>query len=231
MRLSLTWLDVQAIFSKKMTGLKAQRVLIVFGILWLGAVGAGLGVLWNYENRPGIAANPPAQWPSASRIEPAIDRPTLVMLVHPHCSCTRASIGELAVLMAQARLHPKTYVLFMKPPGFAKDWEKSSLWHRAAAIPHVTVVRDDHSLEASHFGAATSGQTLLYSADGLLLFSGGITGSRGHAGDNAGRAAIVALLHREALARSSSFVFGCPLFTPDDPYQTQETSSHVLIHD
>jgi hypothetical protein len=119
----------------------------------------------------------------------------------------------------------------MKPPGFAKDWEKSSLWRSAAAIPHVTVVRDDHGLEASRFGAATSGQTLLYSANGLLLFSGGITGSRGHAGDNAGRAAILALLHREALARSSSFVFGCPLFMPGNPYQTQETNSHALAHD
>jgi hypothetical protein len=153
------------------------------------------------------------------------------MLVHPHCSCTRASISELAVLMAQARMRPKTYVLFMKPPGFAKDWEKSSLWHSAAAIPQVTVVSDDQGLEASRFGAATSGQTMLYSADGHLLFSGGITGSRGHAGDNAGRAAILTLLHREAFAQASSFVFGCPLFTPNNPFETQETSSHVLAHD
>jgi hypothetical protein len=231
MRLSLSWPNAHAIVSKNLAGFKVQRVLLVCGILWLAAVGAGLWVLWDYENRPGIAAHPPAQWPSASRMEPAIDRPTLVMLVHPHCSCTRASIGELAVLMAQARLRPKTYALFMKPPGFAKDWEKSSLWHSAAAIPHVTVVSDDHGFEASRFGAATSGQTILYSADGHLLFSGGITGSRGHAGDNAGRAAILALLHREALARSSSFVFGCPLFTPGNPSQTQETSSHVLTHD
>jgi len=113
MRLSLSWPEVNAIVSKNLAGFKAQRVLMVFGILWLGAVGAGLWVLWDYENRPGIAADPPAQWPSTSRIEPAIDRPTLVMLVHPHCSCTRASIGELAVLMTQARLRPKTYVLFM----------------------------------------------------------------------------------------------------------------------
>lgn len=108
------------------------------------------------------------------------------MLVHPRCSCSHASIGELAVLMAQAPMRPQTYVLFLKPGQFPHDWEKSPLWHRAASIPNVTVIRDDDGLEAARFGAATSGQTMLYDANGRLLFSGGITGSRGHAGDNAG---------------------------------------------
>ena len=139
---------------------KRQMLLLASGVLWLGVVGAGLGVLWGFENRPGVAAHPPAQWPSSSRLEPATDRPTLVMLAHPRCSCTRASIGELAVLMAQASLRPQAYVLFLKPAQFAHDWEKSSLWHSAAAIPNVTVVRDDDGLEAHRFGAATSGQTM-----------------------------------------------------------------------
>jgi hypothetical protein len=66
------------------------------GALWRCVVGAGLWVLWAYENRPGVAAHPPVQWPSESHIERATDRPTLIMLAHPYCSCTRASIGELA---------------------------------------------------------------------------------------------------------------------------------------
>src|SRR5438874_11741384 len=86
--------------------------------LWLCAVGAGLWVLWEFENSPGVAANPPAQWPSDSHIMRATDRPTLVMLVHPRCSCTRASIGELAELMARAHTRPRAYVLFLKPPEF-----------------------------------------------------------------------------------------------------------------
>jgi hypothetical protein len=58
----------------------------------------------------------------------------------------------------------------------------------------------------------TSGQTFLYDARGTLLFSGGITGARGHAGDNAGRASIVALLNRAGAATTSTNVFGCSLF-------------------
>jgi hypothetical protein len=201
--------------------------LLAGDLLWLCAIGVGLWILWAYENRPGVAAQPPLQWPSTSRITLATDRPTLLMLVHPRCSCSRASIGELALLMAQTTVPPQTYVLFLKPGQFSDHWEKSSLWYSAASIPHVTVVRDDDGLEARRFGAATSGQTMLYDSHGHLLFSGGITGSRGHSGDNAGRSAILALLHRQAVGPGETFVFGCPLFTPGDQSPSEEMRHHA----
>ena len=73
-------------------------------------------------------------------------------------------------------------------------------------------VRDDGGAEARAFGVETSGQTLLYDAAGKLRFNGGITGSRGHAGDNAGRKALVALIGETAPDRNGASVFGCPLF-------------------
>src|SRR5436190_6315 len=81
------------------------------------------------------------------------------------------------------------------------------------AIPGVTVRADVDGEAARRFGAATSGQALLYTADGRLLFSGGITESRGHEGDNAGRSAIAALvLGAEPTKLATSPVYGCPLF-------------------
>jgi hypothetical protein len=68
---------------------------------------------------------------------------------------------------------------------------------------------------------------MLYDVNGRLLFSGGITGSRGHAGDNAGRTAILALLHREASGRNDTFVFGCSLFASDNQYQPGEARPHA----
>jgi hypothetical protein len=144
-------------------------------------------------------------------------------MAHPQCSCTLASLEELAEALARADARPRTYVLFLKPDGFSNGWEQTDSWRIAAALPAVTVVRDDTGREARRFGAATSGQTLLYDADGRLLFSGGITGARGHAGDNAGRSELVALLNRGQPARARSqlaaqshrdatSVFGCPLF-------------------
>jgi hypothetical protein len=186
--------------------------LPVLGAVWLGSAVAGLGVLWRYDNTPGDAARAPERWPAATSLARATDRPTLIMLAHPHCTCTRASLGELGEALARARTKPKTYVLFMVPRRFATGWEQTDLWKRAAALPEAAVVRDEDGREAQFFGAATSGQTLLYDERGALVFSGGITGARAHAGENRGRQALVALLNREPAALHGSHVFGCPLF-------------------
>jgi hypothetical protein len=191
---------------------KGRVWLWALGFLWLAAVGAGLGVLWRYDNEPGVGANAPARWPADSMFALAIGRPTLVVLAHPQCSCTRATLGEWAEALARANTRPKTYILFLKPEGFSDDWAQSDLWRTAAALPGVTVVRDDDGREARRFGAATSGQTLLYDSNGALLFSGGITGARAHAGDNAGRSSLVALLNHGQPDRTGTSVFGCPLF-------------------
>ena len=180
-------------------------------------------MLWRFDNAPGIGANAPARWPADSVLTRAPGQPTLVLLAHPQCSCTRASLDELGEALARARTRPRTYVLFLKPEGFSNGWEQTDSWRIAAALPGVTPVRDDSGREARRFGVATSGQTLLYDADGTLLFSGGITAARGHAGDNAGRSELVSLLTRGQSARPGALnlgqsvhdatrVFGCPLF-------------------
>jgi hypothetical protein len=191
---------------------KNRLILTAAGALWLCVIAVGVGVLWSYESTPGVAAAAPDRWPAASRIKPAAGRATLVMSAHPHCPCTRASIGELARLMTQAQGRVTAYVLFVKPQGFSDRWVQSDLWASAAAVPGVTPVLDDEGVEAGRFHAETSGQTVLYDAAGNLLFSGGITSARGHAGDNAGRTAIVSLLISDEAAERDTPVFGCPLF-------------------
>jgi hypothetical protein len=190
--------------------------------VWLCSISTGLWILWGYENTAGMSAEPPVMWPADSRVQRVPERATLVMLAHPHCPCTRASIGELASLMAHAQGRVTGYVFFLKPAGFSEDWEKTDLWQSAASIPGVSAVIDDGGTEARRFGAATSGQTILYDARGRLLFSGGITGSRGHAGDNAGRSAIVSLINDHAAEDSETKVFGCPLFDPNSECQRPE---------
>ncbi len=189
-----------------------RLMLLGFTVLWLLAVSTGLWILWGYENAPGVSANPPRLWPVASRIQRPQDRATLVMLVHPHCPCTRATLNELAEIMAHAQGRLDAFVLFLKPAGMSGDWEKTDLWQSAASIPGVRVMVDGDGTEARLFNSATSGQTILYDQAGHLRFSGGITGSRGHSGDNAGRSAILSLVNASAAQRAETFVFGCPLF-------------------
>jgi hypothetical protein len=180
--------------------------------LWLAFAASGLAILWAYDNTPGVAAVAADRWPEGSRLERATDTSTLVLLAHPQCTCTPASLGELAEVLARVRTPPRTFVVFLKPSTFPDGWEKTALWQAAARLPNVAVVRDVDGVEAREFGGATSGQTFLYDNEGALQFSGGITSARGHAGDNPGRAALISLLNRLATNHRRTKVFGCPLF-------------------
>ena len=113
--------------------------------------------------------------------------------------------------MAHAQNRVTTYVVFYRPLEAEAGWEQTDLWRSAAAIPRVQVTRDDNGADATVFDAATSGQALLYDAGGRLIFSGGVTGARGHSGDNAGRRALTALLNGDRSSLSRTPVFGCLL--------------------
>jgi len=191
---------------------QSSWLLWAFAAFWMVCVVAGLAIVWAYDNTPGQAGHSPAQWPAESGLARAIDGPTLILFAHPQCACTRASLGEFAEILARATRPPRTYVVFLKPIGFGLDWEKTDLWRTAAGLPGVRVIRDDEGVEAARFGVITSGQTVLYDETGALVFSGGITGARAHAGDNAGRASIVALLNQGGTDVSLTSVFGCALF-------------------
>jgi hypothetical protein len=189
-----------------------RRALLALFLFWLAVVGCGLGALWKYAETPGPVAAAPEVWPAGARVARDPIRPTLILFAHPRCACSRATIGELSVLMTHVQGRVATRVLFFTPSGGDADWTGSDLWSAARAIPGVTVESDENGIEAARFGSETSGQVLLYSADGRLLFKGGITAARGHAGDNAGRTALTSLLVDERSARAAPTpVFGCPL--------------------
>jgi hypothetical protein len=189
-----------------------RMLLLAVAVIWFAGVVAGLAGMATYSNRPGQAAHAPERWPSASRLSRDSARPTIVMLAHPQCDCTRASLMELAKVMARAPGQATALVVFMMPAGVDDSWQDTSLWHLASRIPGVTVIRDEHGAEAARFGVATSGQTLMYDAGGRLVFSGGTTAARGHEGDNTGVTALLALLGGRAPAASTTPVFGCELF-------------------
>lgn len=195
--------------------MRTRLLLILSATTWIAAVSLSFILLSDYQNSPGLAATPTSTWPRGSRIPSASDRATLILLAHPKCPCTRASIGELALLMAQCQGLVSAHVLFLKPKGVVANWEKTDLWQSAAAIPGVHVMSDEGGLEARRFHALTSGQTLLFDKDGQLLFNGGITGARAHSGDNAGRSALVSLLTSGTAVQRKTFVFGCSLLDPE----------------
>ena len=191
---------------------KTYLFTAAMALLWMAGVGWGGSVLLRYGNRAGATGVAGSEWPAESRIDRVPGLPTLVMLVHPQCPCTRASVGELAMLMAHFQGKVSANILFAKPAGAPDDWEKGGLWNAVSAIPGVHVQCDAAGLEAKRFGVETSGQVILFDREGRLLFRGGITSARGHAGANAGSEAIDAFLNGVQPAVAQTSVFGCSLF-------------------
>jgi hypothetical protein len=194
---------------------RLRPVIVAAALMWLGVVGVGLGKLWGFAQTPGPAAAASESWPAASHIARDEHRPTLVVFAHPQCGCSRATVGELALLMAHAQGRVATRILFYRPSDADPGWERTDLWSSAAAISGVQVTSDEDGAEAMIFGAAVSGQALLYDVEGRLIFSGGITAARGHSGDNAGRSALVSLLTNDIASTTRTPVFGC--FLRDAP--------------
>ena len=188
-----------------------RAFLIGGGLVWAIALAGGMFLLMRYAAKPGESANPPQAWPAQSKVPRTDGRATLVMFAHPKCPCTRASISELEALMTHCQKRVSAFVLFVADCNAPSDWSRTDLWDSAAAIPGVQVLRDDGGDEAARFHAATSGQTVLYGANGNLLFHGGITSARGHAGDNFGVESIVSLVNAKAADRTETPVFGCSL--------------------
>lgn len=187
---------------------------VLLGLAWAGTAVFGGHALLKYENSPGKVGQVTSAWPADSQVQLATDRPTLVMAAHPQCPCTRASVAELAQLMAHVQGKVQAYVLFYSPRDSGADWQNTDLRRTAAQIPGVTVLSDVDGAEAQRLGAETSGHTFLFDPSGRLLFNGGITASRGHSGDNAGESAIVSLIDNRTSARTKTFVFGCSLKNP-----------------
>lgn len=179
---------------------------------WLIAMLSGIGAMLVYASKPGDGSDAPITWPADSTLDVSADRATLVVFLHPHCPCSRATLQQLQRILLAAAEPIRCHAVFVLPPGTESGWEAGSLWKSVASISGVSRSVDHDGAEAIRFDAATSGQTLLYDRDKRLAFHGGITVSRGHVGGSDGSRAITALLSGATPAVNSAPVFGCPLF-------------------
>jgi hypothetical protein len=191
------------------------RAIGVWLALWITSVAIGMGLLLRYQFDEGAASSPLERFPDVADVKLVPGRHTIVMVAHPRCTCTRASISELSWLMTRLQGLVGAYVLFIRPDGFEADWERTDLYDHASSLEGVEVVIDEGGAIASRFGAQTSGQTYLFDPAGGLVFEGGITPGRAHVGENVGRNRIVTLVVDGTADRDRGAVYGCPL--SDEP--------------
>ena len=185
-------------------------VLIAAALLWTVTVGAMYRAIRRFESTPGRAADALSSWPAESRIPRAPGEWRLVMLIHPHCSCSRASITELQRIIEKSPSSLQTYVVVYRPSEFPAGWEKTDVFVAASHLPRTHIVLDQDGHEASLFHGFTSGQTYLYDGGGKLRFAGGITLLRGHAGFNSGSAEVMTIA-RTQNGNGAHPVFGCAI--------------------
>ena len=184
---------------------------IIF-LIWGLLIVTGTYQLLTYEYAPGSDTNFPITWPNKKEVNLATSGFTIVMVVHPKCSCSEASIGELSKLVARFPniLHAK--ILFVISLNADQNWKESDNWIAANEIPGAEVKYDIDGKLTKIFNLKTSGSTLLYNSKGELLFSGGITASRGHWGDNTGTQAISDIITKGSSDAKATAVFGCKVF-------------------
>jgi len=188
-------------------------LLIVWGLV----IGSGMLLFETYSFQPGPAGSPPTWWPEDSLIPRDADRSTLLIFLHPRCPCSQASVEELAYILSQTRRRVTAHALLLSPTHPWREWGPSGVEEALAALPDLRALPDKGGAEARRFGAQTSGNVVLYDAQGRLTFSGGITAARGHRGNNEGRAAVIDRINGKGQSQSWFPVFGCPLADSEGP--------------
>jgi hypothetical protein len=205
-------------------------MLIRFTLLFAAvlAVATGWYQLARFSSTPGEQTAAPARLPSnipqisaiseISEIKttPALaaansssQTPLLLVFMHPRCSCTPATLQQLDHILDVSHAPVRLALVVYQSAVVNEPSAQSArlLRHTAQIVPDI------NGRLARRFGAATSGEVVLYSSGGQLLYQGGITPLRAHTGDSLASDALrLALTTGEAQARTFN-VFGCPIFS------------------
>lgn len=204
---------------------RSGRRLLHLAVLtaWLGCIAAVMhwGLHFQYQAPPLQPSQ--GQWPTSSQL-PRGNAGTIIMFLHPHCPCSKASLHEL--LMLDTKLRPGIAVscVFCQAPEESADYIRSTgLWREVAkgANLHATI---DSGAETSLFHPRISGEIFAYDAAGTLVYHGGITPSRGHVGDNLGAERLLARLNEDSAGTQPPDIFpafGCALGSPETAALTE----------
>lgn len=178
--------------------------------VWILVLVSGVFAFANYSYTPGKPADLQITWPSLSSLKPSLKQPELLVFLHPKCSCSHATLADLARLIPDigSRAHVRVVFNDLGDPSLL---EESHSYAMASEIPGVELVKDPNGVQSNLFGVKTSGQMFLYDEQGVLVFSGGLTPSRGHEGESQGSITVLKWLNTRELQWKTSDVFGCSM--------------------
>lgn len=196
--------------------LRANKSILLWGS-WIAIVALSIFTICNYEFTPGQVGSVPPRWTTDLGLkQPTAPHPTLLVSLHPKCSCSQATLALLSDLFATSDTKANVVVLVTKPANKTADWKNDIdlLTFRIQSELDGQVMIDIDSVNSKRFGMLTSGHILAYAVDGSLLYSGGITTARGARSNGPGFDAlkkIVTLANRTQEKLENKPVFGCEL--------------------
>src|SRR4051794_9783921 len=115
--------------------IRSTLVPALVGIAWLIAIGGGFAVLHRYQSTPGSVEASPVCWPLEIPLALEPDRLTVVLAIHPRCSCTRATARALEQLQTTHPGRARLNVLVFKPINTDEKWTSTSTTKSLSRVP------------------------------------------------------------------------------------------------
>ena len=173
-----------------------------------------------YTFTAGSSPTTPAKLPVLSGIPRTTGQKQLVMFVHPHCQCTKASLTELSRalndIQKQGVQCPQVTFVIRQPELADERWESSPIITQCTSFETAQLLHDPGGRQARIFGVMNSGTCCLFNETGDLQFLGGITISRGHQGLNPGSVMLKDSILHGSIVSNPVPVFGCALFSSSE---------------
>lgn len=189
--------------------------------------------LTDYSTRPGESGDAPAHltdvrvaavsWPATSsrKVQPkefaASGQPTLLLFYHPKCPCTAATVRVLQRLQTRFTTETSIIAVAYCPENQTEDWVNSATTRTLSKLENTQVLVDYAGKMTQEFGVFVSGHLLLYTSDGHLTFSGGITPYRGHEGDGPASSDLLKRVNQMQSGYQDWTVYGCSIVTTRAP--------------
>lgn len=180
--------------------------------VWAAVLLVGGYVFTGYSLVSLTENNSVSTWPTDSILAVGDGEFHAVLFVHPKCVCSRATFAELDRVLIRAESAVRISCVFYCPADQPVNWVHDQLWDLAGKLENCSRMIDSDGKEARRFGVQVSGHIMLFNRSNEQVFSGGITSSRGHAGDNLGGKLLTAFLNHKNPSGIQPPPFGCRLF-------------------
>ena len=188
--------------------LRSRFFVLTAIAIWLVATAYAYSLMMRFDTRPGVAGNPLLRWPATAAVQLAKRQRTLLIFLHPKCSCSRASISQLQNLRKRFPDAFHTELVLWQPPGRSPAWNQ--LYRTDSEdLSGTETIADPGGRVAALFDAHTSGYVLLYGAAGNLEYAGGLTPARGVNNEGPGILALERIMSGSTVGVAHQPVFGC----------------------